>query len=112
MKAETTSASPDPEDRWNLRSDGEPGVDGHLGSFRRAPAVFSVYQVSPVPHRFTPGPAEYLVDVDDGVGPRECCRFTDDPEDVPDWNGRWNGDEWCTWILEQARARIADPETD
>jgi hypothetical protein len=74
--------------------------------------VFSVYQVAPVPHQYQPGPAEFLVDVDDGAGARECCRFTDDPEDIPEWNGRWNGDEWGPWILERAKACIADPDDD
>lgn len=106
------AASASDEGPYNLRSDGEPGVDGYLGCFRRKPAVFSVYQVSPVPHRYTPGPAEFLVDVNDGAGARECCRFTDDPEDVPEWNGAWNGDDWCPWILEQAKACVADPDDD
>ena len=32
---------------YNLRSDGEPGIHGHLGWFRRGPAVFSVYEIPP-----------------------------------------------------------------
>jgi hypothetical protein len=104
----TISASD--EDPYNLRSDGGPGVDGHLGDFRRGPAVFSLYRLgSDFPARadkFT----DYLLDVDDGAGARECCRFTDDPEDVPAWNRAWNGDEWCPWILERCRALIAEPD--
>ena len=37
-------------------------------------------------------------------------RFTDDPEDLPVWNGAWNNDEWCIWILRRAFALIAAPD--
>jgi len=102
--------NPADEGPYNLRSDGEPGVDGYLGCFRRGPALFVLYQISPVPHRYTPGPPEYLIDVDDGAGARECCTFTNDPVPEPIWNGCWNNDEWCDWILEQALVLIANPD--
>lgn len=100
------------ESPYNLRSDGEPGIEGYLGDFRRGPATFTLYRTAPVPHRYTPGPAEYLIDVFDGAGPRECCRFTDDHDDVPAWTKTWRGDEWCPWILEQAKKLIANPVLD
>ncbi|MCD0442259.1 hypothetical protein LO763_01290 [Glycomyces sp. A-F 0318] len=106
------TASPADEGPYNLRSDGEPGVDGYLGCFRRGPAVFSLYQISPVPHRYTPGPPEYLIDVDDGAGARECGRFITDPDPDPVWNRAWNGDEWCGWIIERSLALIAEPDDD
>ncbi|RRS00485.1 hypothetical protein [Glycomyces terrestris] len=85
-------------------------MDGYLGDFRRGPAVFTLYHLGadhPArPNRIT----VYLVDVDDGAGPRECCRFTDDSEDVPEWSIAWRGDAWCPWILEQSRALIAEPD--
>ncbi|MFB9658438.1 hypothetical protein ACFQS3_19560 [Glycomyces mayteni] len=100
------------EGPYNLRSDGKPGVDGYLGDFRRGPAVFTLYRLGP-DH---PGRAQkmiaYLLDVDDGVGARECCRFTDDPEDVPEWAATWLGDPWCEWILERCKALIDNPDTD
>jgi hypothetical protein len=98
------------EDQYNLRSDGKPGVDGYLGDFRRGPAVFTLYHLG-FDH---PARAErinaYLLDVDDGAGPRECCRFTDDAEDAPEWARAWQGDEWCLWIMAQCLAFIAEPE--
>ncbi|THV28380.1 hypothetical protein [Glycomyces paridis] len=102
----------DAEGPYNLRSDGEPGIDGYLGCFRRGPAVFSLYQTSPVPHRYTPGPDQFLLDFDDGAGARECCRFTEDVTEPPEWYGAWKNDEWCGWIMERCRALIADPEED
>ncbi|SDL33793.1 hypothetical protein SAMN05216298_3489 [Glycomyces sambucus] len=103
-------AAPDGEP-YNLRSDGKPGIDGYLGDFRRGPAVFTLYHLG-ADH---PGRAErinaYLLDVDDGAGPRECCRFTDDADDVPEWSSTWLGDEWCPWLAEQCRVLIEDPDT-
>ncbi|PRY57924.1 hypothetical protein [Glycomyces artemisiae] len=100
------------DDPYNLRSDGKPGVDGYLGDFRRGPAVFTLYDLGPD----YPGRAgrvtDYLLDVDDGAGPRECCRFTDDAEDVPVWSRAWKGDAWCPWIMQQCEALIKDPDTD
>ncbi|GAA1672705.1 hypothetical protein GCM10009830_18620 [Glycomyces endophyticus] len=98
------------DDPYNLRSDGKPGVDGYLGDFRRGPAVFTLYSLGSHPAR-TPKITEYLIDADDGAGARECCRFTDDPEDVAEWSKAWAGDEWCPWILEQCRALIAEPDS-
>ncbi|GAA1689073.1 hypothetical protein GCM10009830_40790 [Glycomyces endophyticus] len=99
------------DDPYNLRSDGKPGVDGYVGDFRRGPAAFTLYSLG-ADHPGRPNRIiGYLLDVDDGAGPRECCRFTDDPEDVPEWSGAWQGDQWCAWLLEQCRALIADPET-
>jgi hypothetical protein len=97
---------------YNLHSEGEPGIHGHLGWFRRGPAVFSVYEIPPDRGRYPNGPTIYLIDVNDGADARECCRFTDDPEDAPEWNGAWNNDEWCPWILKRARALIAAPDKD
>lgn len=99
------------DDPYNLRSDGKPGVDGYLGDFRRGPAVFTLYDLG------TDFPArkekvhDYLLDVDDGAGPRECCRFTDDSEDVPEWAPTWLGDAWCPFILLSCKALIAEPDT-
>ncbi|MEU6246540.1 hypothetical protein [Glycomyces sp. NPDC047010] len=99
------------EGPYNLRSDGKPGVDGYLGDFRRGPAVFTLYRLGP-DH---PGRAHkmiaYLLDVDDGAGARECCRFTDDPEDLPEWAATWLGDSWCDWIMERCKALIDNPDT-
>jgi hypothetical protein len=98
------------DDPYNLRSDGKPGIDGYLGDFRRGPATFTLYHLG-LDHPARPERINaYLVDVDDGAGPRQCCRFTDDPEDVPEWGLAWEGDEWCPWIIEQCRAFIAEPE--
>jgi hypothetical protein len=54
-------------------------------------------------------PNSYRVDCDDGVGPREVCRFGDDPDGPVTWRGAWNGDEWCPWILAEARELVANP---
>lgn len=107
-----SAALADANGPYNLRSDGEPGIDGYLGDFRRGPATFTLYQVAPVPHRYTPGPAEYLIDVFDGAGPRECCRFTDDRDDQPEWTRTWKNDDWCAWIIQQAKRIIANPVID
>ena len=99
--AEIALAEPDPRDD-----------DGWLGDFRRGPAVFSI-------HRCDTGTAahphiapEYRITCNDGAGPREICRFFDEPapESVPTWFGAWRNDEWCEWILENARRLIAKPE--
>lgn len=88
------------------RSDGLPPGQGFLGDFARGPALFSVYELGFDRSQYPNGPNRYLVDVEDGVGARECCRFTDDPEDVPVWNGAWNNDPWCPWIMERARVHV------
>jgi hypothetical protein len=95
-------------DPYNLRSDGKPGIDGYLGDFRRGPAVFTLYDLGTDPGRAL-SITSYLLDVDDGAGPRECCRFTDDPEDVPEWAPTWVGDPWCPWLLAQSHALITTP---
>jgi len=94
------------------RSDGKLSINGYLGEFTRAPATFTMYRLGPDQSRYPNGPTEYLIDCDDGAGPRECCRFTDDLEDTPSWNRAWNGDQWCPWILEHAQALIADPKRE
>ncbi|MFB9659913.1 hypothetical protein ACFQS3_09100 [Glycomyces mayteni] len=98
------------ENDYNLRSDGEPGIDGYLGDFQRGPAVFTLYTLGSHPAQ-TPRVTTYLLDVDDGAGPRQCCRFTDDPEDTPEWSPAWNGDEWTLWIMAQSLALITEPDT-
>jgi hypothetical protein len=107
---ETTSASD--EGPYNLRSDGEPGIHGYLGDFRRDPAVFTLYEIPPDRGRYPNGPTVYLLDVDDGAGARECCRLTDDPGDRPVWNRNWKGDEWGPWIMERIEALIEHPQRD
>lgn len=95
--AETTFADPaDPA---------EPEGEHSLGKFRRGPVEFFVIFVS------TPlgTPNTYRVDCDDGVGPREVCRFGDDTEKPAIWRGAWNGDPWCPWILEKARELVDRP---
>jgi hypothetical protein len=109
VKARTANAADDGP--YNLRSDGRPGVGGYLGDFRRGPAVFTLYELAAGQGRHPLSPVEYLVDVDDGTGPRECCRFWDDPEDVPEWNRAWSNDEWGPWIMDRCRALIANPDT-
>ncbi|WP_335991605.1 hypothetical protein [Glycomyces sp. MUSA5-2] len=99
------------EGPYNLRSDGKPGVDGYLGDFQRGPAVFTLYSLGSQPAQ-SPRVIEYLLDVEDGAGPRECCRFTDDPDDVAEWSPTWLGDPWCGWILERCNALIDNPDTD
>ena len=105
-----STAAPSDEGPYNLRSDGEPGIDGYLGGFRAGHVVFTAYEIPPDRGRYPNGPTTYLVDVNDGVGARECCRFTYDPQDPVSWNRSWNGDEWCSWILEHTRRLIANPE--
>lgn len=65
---------------------------------------------------------------DDGVGPHEVCRFTLDGDEAAEsgarkagglkaegfqvtWRGCWNGDQWCPWLLERARALISASES-
>jgi hypothetical protein len=103
------TASPADEGARRLRSDGRSCGDGFIGDFARGPALFSVYLVPPDQSRYPNEPGYYLIDVDDGVGARECCRFTVESEEPggPDatvtWNGAWNNDPWCDGILERAR---------
>jgi len=94
------------EGPYNLRSDGRPGIDGYLGDFCRGPAVFTLYTLGAHPadpHRVT----TYLVDVEDGAGPRECCRFTDEPDSVPEWASTWRNDPWCPSIMLHCQELIA-----
>ena len=91
-----------------------------LGSFRRGPVHFTVVRTRANPADVSDyGPGSgcgslagpsmiFRVDCDDGVGPREVCRFTDDPRSPPIWRGAWNGDEWCAWIMGEARKAIAN----
>ncbi|WP_133884251.1 hypothetical protein [Glycomyces sp. NRRL B-16210] len=104
----TGSTLPD-EDPYNFRSDGKPGVDGYLGDFRRGPAVFTLYRLDTFPARARKV-VEYLLDVDDGAGAQECCRFTDDPDDAPAWYRAWDGDQWCGWIMQEVQKLIAEPD--
>ncbi|WP_112138524.1 hypothetical protein [Glycomyces dulcitolivorans] len=87
-------------------AESHPDSDGWLGDFRRGPAVFSLYREPAHPL----APAEYRIECNDGAGPRVICRFVDQPDTVPEWVTAWSGDEWCEWILEQARRLIAEPE--
>ncbi|GAA1671584.1 hypothetical protein GCM10009830_17010 [Glycomyces endophyticus] len=94
------------EGPYNLRSDGKPGIDGYIGDFRLGPAVFTLYCLGTHPAdaaRIT----EFLVDVDDSAGPRECCRFTDDSDGVAEWARTWQDDPWCPEILKRCRGLIA-----
>lgn len=100
-------AEPPANRRHGLRSDGSSSTHGYLGDFARGPALFTVYKIPPDQGCYPNVPGFYLIDVDDGVGARECCRFTDEPDDVPEWNGSWRGDPWCPAILKQAKALIA-----
>jgi hypothetical protein len=102
-----TTRAKDPKDRYNLRSDGEPGIHGHLGWFRRGPAVFTLYEIPADQSCYPNTPAVYLLDCDDGVGPHEVCRIEADAMDEPMWNGAWKNDEWCPWLLKRIRALIA-----
>jgi len=95
---------------YRLRSDGGSSIIGYLGDFTKGPAIFTLYTLGPDQGCYPNGPTRYLIDVDDGAGARECCRFTADPTESPIWNGCWNNDEWCSWILEQAHALIADKD--
>jgi hypothetical protein len=85
--------------------DQSPDDEHRLGKFRRGPAEFSVVFTATPPST----PSVYRVDCDDGVGPREVCRFGDDPAEPAIWRGAWNGDEWCDWIMAQARELVARP---
>ncbi|MFB9661355.1 hypothetical protein ACFQS3_01400 [Glycomyces mayteni] len=96
--------------KYNLRSDGKPGIDGYLGDFHRGPAVFTLYRLGSDPGR-AQKIVDYLLDVEDGAGPRECCRFTDDSEDVPEWAPAWSGDPWCPWLMDKCMILIAAPDT-
>lgn len=87
-------------------AESHPDSDGWLGDFRRGPAVFALYRETGHPL----GPAEYRIECNDGVGPKVICRFVDEPEPAPEWVPGWAGDEWCPWILKQARRLIANPE--
>ncbi|MEU6247624.1 hypothetical protein [Glycomyces sp. NPDC047010] len=96
------------EGPYNLRSDGKPGVEGYIGDFYRGPAVFTLYSLGAHPAdpaRIT----SYLVDVEDGAGPRECCRFTDEPDTVPEWARTWQNDPWCPSIMLRCQELIAHP---
>lgn len=101
------TASPAGDHPNRLRSDGGSSASGFLGDFSRGPALFSVYLVPPDQSCYPNEPGFFLLDVEDGVGARECCRFTDDPTDTAEWNGAWRGDQWCGWILKNARRLIA-----
>ncbi|MEU6858630.1 hypothetical protein AB0B28_07135 [Glycomyces sp. NPDC046736] len=92
----------------SAKSDPHPDQDGWLGDFRRGPAVFSVHRELSGAHPL--GPSDYRIECNDGAGPRLICRFTDEPEAVPEWLGAWRGDQWCPWILAQAHRLIAAPE--
>ena len=87
-----------------------PDDDGWLGDFRRGPAVFAVFRVGPDEGGHPLIPPEYRITCNDGAGPREICRFVDEPEDVPEWFGAWRGDEWCPWILAEAWKTIESPQ--
>jgi hypothetical protein len=106
MDEPTASPAPDPRPG----SEPDPDHENWLGDFCREPAVFSVYREAADAHPFIP--PEYRIECNDGAGPRVICRFTDEPDPVPEWLGAWRGDEWCAWILERARALIADPQRD
>ncbi len=101
------TASPADEGPYRLRSDGLPCTLGFLGDFVRGPALFTLYKIARDQGTYPNGPESYLIDVDDGVGARECCRFTDEPGETVEWNGSWKGDAWCRWIMKRARALIA-----
>lgn len=115
--AETATASAgEPRARVGRRSDGGLSTLGFLGDFARGHALFSLYRLGPDQSRCPNGACEYLIDCDDGVGPHEVCRFTDEPVEPGDgstegfqvvWRGAWQNDEWCPWLLKSARALIA-----
>jgi hypothetical protein len=84
--------------------------DGWLGDFHRGPAVFAVFLVGPEQGGHSLNPPEYRIECNDGAGPREICRFVDEPEAVPEWFGAWRGDDWCDWILAGAAKTIKNPE--
>jgi hypothetical protein len=112
--AETTVAFPDPDDESEParggRRDRHPDSDGWLGDFRRGPAVFALFRTGPNNGGHPHLQPEYRIECNDGAGPRMICRFTDEPEAVYEWFGAWRNDEWCDWILQQARRLIANPE--
>jgi hypothetical protein len=100
--AESRSAAAEPEP--------DPLEDGWLGDFTRGPAVFAVF-CEGMPGTTHPLLApEYRIECNDGAGPRVICRFFDEPEADPEWFGAWRNDEWCAWILGNARRLIAAPE--
>ncbi|SDE30213.1 hypothetical protein [Glycomyces harbinensis] len=82
--------------------------DGWLGDFHRGPAVFSVHRV--LDGAYPLAPTQYRIACNDGAGPREICRFLGEADTDPEWFGRWQGDEWCPWILERANRLIDAPE--
>jgi hypothetical protein len=84
--------------------------DGWLGDFDRGPAIFSVHRIGSNNGGHPHLPPEYRIECNDGAGPRVICRFTDEPDPVPEWFGAWRGDEWCAWILDNAYRLIAEPE--
>lgn len=87
----------------------EPEGEHCLGKFRRHPVVFSVIFTATPPDAPRGTPTVYRVDCDDGIRPHEVCRFGDDPDEPVIWNRAWHGDEWCPWILMNARALVANP---
>ncbi|MCC3762904.1 hypothetical protein K3N28_07440 [Glycomyces sp. TRM65418] len=107
---DATGDAPEPEPASQGCHDSDPDTDGWLGDFAREPAVFSVFRIGPNNGGHPLVPAEYRVCCNDGAGPREICRFSDEPDPVPEWFGAWRGDEWCEWILEKTRALIAEPD--
>jgi hypothetical protein len=92
--AEPLLAEPDPD----------PDNDGWLGDCHRGPAVFSVYRERVHPLSLP----EYRIECNDGGGPRVICRFVDEADPVIEWFGAWSGDQWCDWILAEARKHIKD----
>ncbi|MCD0445649.1 hypothetical protein LO763_18750 [Glycomyces sp. A-F 0318] len=105
-QAPEPASGPEP----SAKAEPEPDHENWLGDFRRGPAVFSVHRETAGAHPLVP--PEYRIECNDGAGPRVICRFTDEPDPVPEWFGAWRGDEWCTWILKQTRALIANPQRD
>jgi len=86
--------------------DQSPDGEHCLGSFRRGPANFTLVRTSAA----TDVPSTYRIDCDDGVGPREVCRFEESPAAPPVWRGAWNGDEWCDWIMAKVGVLIRQPD--
>jgi hypothetical protein len=83
--------------------------DGWLGDFSRGPAVFSVFRTGsngghPLP------PPEYRATCNDGAGPREICRFTEEPEFAQEWFGAWRSDQCRPWIPLLAKGLLKNPE--
>lgn len=107
--AETTFADPpessEPSGSFDSNDSSEPEGEHCLGKFRRHPVEFSVIFTSTPPDT----PNIYRVDCDDGVGPHEVCRFGDDPDQPVHWRGAWQGDEWCPWIIRNARELVTNP---